>query len=305
MRILISGSTGLIASALIPALERSGNTVTRLVRGPSAAAPAVVAWDPIRQTIDRSALEGFDAVVHLAGEPLLGRWTAAKKRRIAESRVGSTRFLSESLAGLARRPAVLVCASAAGYYGDRGDEMLTEGSPRGVGYLADLCEQWEAAAEPARAAGTRIVHVRTGLALARNGGLLKTMLLPFRLGLGGPIGRGRAYWSWIAIDDLVAVYRFALARAELVGAIIAASPNPVTNADFTRALGAVLHRPTVLPVPPLALRIVFGGEAAGEMLSGTRLSPARLLAAGFRFQYPDLEPALRHVLGQGQLTADS
>jgi len=190
-----------------------------------------------------------------------------------------------------------VCASASGYYGDRGDAMLTEDSPRGHGYLADLCGEWEAAADPARAAGIRVVHVRTGLALARNGGLLRAMVLPFRLGLGGPIGRGRAYWSWIALDDLVAVYRFAIARADLSGAVNAASPNPVTNADFTRTLGAVLRRPTVLPVPPMALRLAFGGEAAGEMLAGTRLAPARLLGAGFRFQYPELKPALEHVLG--------
>lgn len=304
MRILISGSSGLIAGALIPALERGGSAVTRLVRRPGEVGRDTVLWDPVRQIIDRPALEGFDAVVHLAGEPLLGRWTAVKKRRIAESRVGSTRLLSESLAHLERRPSVLVCASASGYYGDRGDEVLTENSRPGHGFLADVCRDWEAAAEPARAAGIRVVTLRTGLVLTRGGGLLSTMLLPFRLGLGGPIAGGRAYWSWIAIDDLLAVYRFAIARADVSGAVNAASPNPVTNADFTRALAAVLHRPAVLPVPAAALRLVFGSEAAGEMLSGTRLSPARLLAAGFRFQYPELEPALRHVLGHDQPPAD-
>lgn len=297
MRVLVSGSSGLIGTAIIHALEAGAHTVVRLVRSPVQGGNTV-SWNPVRQTIDRSGLEGFDAVIHLAGEPLLGRWTAAKKRRIVESRIGSTRLLSESLASLERRPGVLVCASASGYYGDRGDEVLTEHSPAGRGFLADVCRDWEAAAAPARSAGIRVVTLRTGLVLARGGGLLKTMLLPFHLGLGGPIGRGRAYWSWIAIDDLVAVYRFAIARADLSGAVNAASPNPVTNAEFTRTFAAVLHRPAVLPLPPFALRLVVGAEAANEMLSGTRLSPARLLAAGFRFQYPELDPALRHVLGQ-------
>jgi len=298
MRFLVSGSSGLIGGALVSALERGGNSVARLVRGETPVrGTASVRWDPERQSIDRAGLEGFDAVVHLAGEPILGRWTNAKKRRIRDSRVLGTRLLAETLATLAQRPGVLVCASAAGFYDDRGDEVQTEQSPGGRGFLAGVAREWESAADAARQAGIRVVRVRTGLVLARSGGLLKTILLPFQLGLGGPIGRGRSWWSWIALDDLLAVYRFAIAREELTGAVNAAAPNPVTNAEFASTLGAVLHRPAVLPVPPVALRLIFGREAADEaMLWGARLAPARLQAAGFRFQYPELEPALRHVL---------
>ncbi|HTH63546.1 MAG TPA: TIGR01777 family oxidoreductase [Gemmatimonadales bacterium] len=296
MRVLVSGSSGLIGNAVVHALEIGRHTVVRLVRGPVSEGEAGVLWDPTRQTIDRAGLEAFDAVVHLAGEPILGRWTTEKKRRITDSRVQGTRLLAEALAALSTKPRVLVCASGADYYRD-GDEPQTEASPPGQGFLAELCQAWEAAAEPARRAGIRTVHVRTGLALALQGGVLGAMLLPFRLGLGGPIGTGRQYWSWIALDDLVAVYRFALSRESLDGAVNAAAPHSVTNAEFVGTLGRVLHRPTVLPVPPFALRMVFGREAAEEaMLSGTRIVPARLLEAGFKFQYPELEPALRHVL---------
>lgn len=298
MRVLISGSSGLIGSALSRSLVDARHTVVRLVRGPVSGDATTVSWDPERQTIDRSGLEGCDAVVHLAGEPLLGRWTADKKRRIADSRVRGTTLIAEALASLTRRPGVLVCASAAGYYGNRGDEMLTEESTPGRGFLAEVVRAWESAADPARQVGIRVVHVRTGLVLARGGGLLKILLLPFQLGLGGPIGSGRSYWSWIALEDLIAAYRFAIARESISGAINAAAPNPVTNREFARTLGAVLGRPAVLPVPPVALRFVFGREAADDMLSGFRLQPTRLQAAGFRFQFPDLEPALRHELGR-------
>jgi uncharacterized protein (TIGR01777 family) len=297
VRILVSGSSGLIGSALTHALTGGSHTVVRLVRDAASRDGTRVAWDPERQTIDRTGLEGLDAVVHLAGEPILGRWTAAKKRRITDSRVLGTRLIADALATLARRPSVLVCASATGYYGDRGDEVLTEQSPAGRGFLADVCRAWESAADPARQAGIRVVSVRTGLVLSREGGLLKTLLVPFQLGLGGPIGRGRSFWSWIALDDLIAVYRFAIAREGLSGAVNAAAPNPVPNAEFTRMLGAVLRRPAVLPVPPVVLRLIFGREAAQDaMLSGARVVPARLLEAGFKFQYPELELALRHVL---------
>jgi hypothetical protein len=298
MRVLISGSSGLIGSAMSRTLVDGRDTVVRLVRGPASGDATTVSWDPERQTIDRAGLEGFDAVVHLAGEPLLGRWTAAKKRRIHESRALGTRVLADALATLARRPNVLVCASAAGFYGDRGDDVLTEQSTAGRGFLADVCRAWESAADPARQAGIRVVSVRTGLVLARAGGLLKALLVPFQLGLGGPIGHGRSYWSWIALEDLIAVYRFAIAREGLRGAVNAAAPNPVTNAEFARTLGTVLRRPAVLPVPPIALRLIFGREAAQDaMLSGARIVPERLLEAGFKFQYPELEPALRHVMG--------
>jgi uncharacterized protein len=298
VRILVSGSSGLIGSALTSALAGGSHTVVRLVRDAAPRGGASVSWNPERQTIDRAGLEGFDAVVHLAGEPLLGRWTTAKKRRIHDSRVLGTRILADALASLVRRPKVLVCASAAGFYGDRGAEILTEESTAGRGFLADVCRAWESAADPARQAGIRVVSVRTGLVLARAGGLLKALLVPFQLGLGGPIGSGRSFWSWIALDDLIAVYRFAIAHDDLSGAVNAAAPNPVTNAEFARTLGTVLRRPAVLPVPPIALRLIFGREAAQDaMLSGARTVPARLLEAGFKFQYPELEPALRHVLG--------
>jgi uncharacterized protein (TIGR01777 family) len=298
VRILVSGSSGLIGSALTSALGGGSNAVVRLVRDSAPRGGSSVSWNPERQTIDRAGLEGFDAVVHLAGEPLLGRWTVEKKRRIRESRVLGTRLIADGLATLARRPKVLVCASAAGFYGDRGDEILTEESTAGRGFLADVCRAWESAADPARQAGIRVVSVRTGLVLARAGGLLKVLLVPFHLGLGGPIGRGRSYWSWIALDDLIAVYRFAIAREGLSGAVNAVAANPVTNAEFAQTLGTVLRRPAVLPVPPVALRLIFGREAAQDaMLSGARIVPARLLEAGFKFQYPELEPALRHVLG--------
>ena len=297
MRILVSGSSGLIGSALTRALTGGSHTVVRLVRDAAPQGGASVSWNPERQSIDRAGLEGFDAVVHLAGEPILGRWTAAKKRRIADSRVVGTEVLARALASLERRPTVLVCASASGYYGDRGTEVLTERSSAGRGFLADVCKAWEAAAEPAHRAGVRVVHIRTGLVLARTGGLLKTLLFPFRLGVGGPIGNGRAYWSWIALDDLIAIYRFAIAREGLSGAVNAAAPNPVTNAEFARTLGTVLQRPAVLPVPPVALRVIFGREAAQDaMLSGARVVPARLLESGFKFQYTELEHALRQVL---------
>lgn len=297
MRVLVSGSRGLIGTALLATLERAGYDVARLARPGTTLRPGDVPWDPDQNSIDRFALEHVDAVVHLAGEPILGRWTAAKKQRIKASRLGSTALIAGALANLTRRPRVLVCASASGYYGDRGEELLTEASAPGRGFLAEVCRAWEAAAEPARTAGIRVVHMRTGLALSAHGGLLRPLLLPFRLGLGGPIGRGRRYWSWIAIDDLVDAYRFALETDGLAGAVNVASPNPVMNAEFSRTLGRVLGRPSLVPVPPLALRLVFGRDAADEaMLTGARLVPGRLLAAGFRFRYPELESALRHVL---------
>jgi uncharacterized protein (TIGR01777 family) len=300
MHVLVSGAGGLIGRSLVPALQGAGHQVSRLVRSRLGTSSGDIAWSPGRDTLDAAALEGVDGVVHLAGEPILGRWTAAKRARIRDSRVSGTALLARTLAGLARKPSVLVCASASGYYGDRGDELLTEESAPGTGFLADVCREWEAAALPARQAGTRVAYVRTGLALARDGGLLGTLLLPFRLGLGGPIGRGGRFWSWIAIDDLVDVFRFALESHSLSGAVNAVAPHPLTNGEFARTLGRALSRPALVPVPPAALRLVFGREAANEaMLASARLVPARLLAAGFRFRYPELEGALRHVLHLG------
>lgn len=301
MRLIVSGASGLIGTALVPALRGAGHEVGRLVRGGVAGSPGDVAWSPGENRIDAAGLEGVDGVVHLSGEPIFPgwgrRWTRAKRARIRESRVDTTALLARSLAGLTRKPSVLVLITGSGYYGDRADEALTEESPRGTGFLAEVSRDWEAAAAPAAAAGVRVVFLRTGLALDRRGGLLGPLLLPFRLGVGGPIGRGRRYWSWITMDDLIAVFRFALESSALAGPVNTASPSPVTNGEFTRVLGRVLRRPALIPVPPFALRLLFGREAANEaMLTSARLVPARLLAAGFRFRFPDLEGALRHVL---------
>lgn len=299
MDFLVSGASGLIGSSLVPLLQKAGHRVRRLVRVPAQASPDAVPWDPAAGWIEVGKLEGIEGVVHLSGEPILGRWTIEKKRRVRDSRVASTRLLAESLAALKTRPRALVCASASGYYGDRGDEILSEESTSGTGFLADLCREWEAAAAPCADAGIRVVYVRTGLALAPNGGLLAPMLLPFQLGLGGPLGDGRAWWSWIAIEDLAQVFRFVLEHDDLRGAINAAAPAPVTNAEFTRTLGRILDRPTRLRVPPFALKMLFGEESAREaMLVSARLAPARLQAAGFQFEFPDLEAALRHVLNR-------
>jgi uncharacterized protein (TIGR01777 family) len=297
MRVIVSGASGLIGTALVPALRAAGHAVGRLVRGRAATVPGDVTWSPVEGRIDAAGLEGVDAIVHLSGEPIFGRWTAAKRASIRDSRVNSTALLARTLAGLARRPRVMVFSTGSGFYGDRGDEPLSDASGGGTGFLAEVCREWEAAADPAIAAGVRVVYLRTGLVLDRRGGLLGPLLLPFRLGLGGPIGRGRRYWSWIAIDDLLDVFRFVLDSTDLAGPVNTASPNPVTNGEFARTLGRVLGRPTLIPVPPFALRLVFGREAADEaLLTSARLVPARLLAAGFQFHFPDLEGALRHVL---------
>jgi len=299
MRLLMSGARGLIGSTLTPLLQQAGHQVIRLVRPPKPGGPDAVPWDPATGWIEVGKLQGIDAAIHLSGETVLGRWTPEKKRRIRDSRVGSTRLLAESLAALNPRPRVLIAASASGYYGNRGDELLSEESPLGTGFLAEVCRDWEAAAAPAADAGIRVVHVRTGLVLAPDGGLLASMLLPFQLGLGGPIADGRAWWSWIAIADVAGAYRFALERDDLRGPINGVAPAPVTNGAFARALGSVLGRPAGLPVPRLALRLLFGEEAAREAtLASARLVPARLQQAGFQFEFPELTAALRHVLGK-------
>jgi uncharacterized protein (TIGR01777 family) len=301
MNVLVTGSTGLVGSALIAFLRAQGHRVTRLVRPASRLQPTpdepVVRWDPEAGMIEASGLEGHDAVVHLAGETLQGRWTAAKKARIRESRVRGTQLLCETLARLARPPRVVVVASAVGYYGDRRYETLTEDSPPGRGFLAEVCQAWEAATEPAAQAGLRVVRLRTGIVLSAAGGALRTMLLPFRLGLGGVIGNGTQYWSWIAIDDHVRAILHVIETESLQGPVHAVSPHPVTNYEFTKTLGRVLRRPTVLPVPSSVLRLVLGEVADELLLSSQRVLPTRLLASGFTFQFPDLESALRHVLG--------
>ena len=299
MKILVTGSTGLVGSALIPALATGGHGVTRLVRSQPKPGAAEVRWDPVARTVDSAGLEGVDAVVHLAGESIAaGRWTTEKKGRIRDSRVKGTRLLCESLARLAQPPQAIVCASAIGYYGDRGEERLREESPAGLGFLAEVCREWETAAEPARQRGIRVVHLRIGVVLSPAGGALAQMLFPFRMGLGGRLGSGKQYLSWIAIDDLVSVILHVLTTTTLQGPVNAVAPNPVTNLEFTRTLGRVLARPTIFPMPAVAARLAFGEMADELLLASARVEPTRLVATGYQFRHPELEGALRHLLGR-------
>ncbi len=298
MRIAISGASGLIGSSLVALLTAAGHQVGRLVRGAPQSA-LDIRWDPAAGTIDRAALAGFDAVVHLAGENIAShRWTSAQKQKIRASRVDSTKLLAETLLVLNPRPQVWVCASAIGFYGDRGDEPLDEASLPGEGFLPDVCRQWEAATRPAADAGIRVVNVRFGVVLSPAGGALKSMLPPFRLGLGGRIGGGRQYMSWIGVDDAVGAIQQALMTDTLHGPVNLVTPHPVTNQEFTKTLGRVLRRPTIFPMPAPVARIAFGEMADALLLSSARVHPARLLTSGYAFRYPQLEPALRHMLGK-------
>lgn len=297
MNILITGSTGLIGSTLISSFTTGEHRITRLVRSKPRPGMGEVFWNPQDGSIEMPGLEGMDAVVHLAGETIAERWTAEKKARIRDSRVNGTRLLSESLARLAQPPNVVVCASAIGYYGDRGDDVLREDSPPGSGFLAEVCREWEAAAAPAVQQGIRVVHLRIGIVLSPAGGALAKMLPPFRMGVGGRIGSGRQYMSWIAIDDLVGVFHQALTTESLTGPANAVAPNPVTNLEFTSTLGRVLGRPTLFPLPAVAARLAFGEMANDLLLASARVEPAQLLSTGYTFRFPELEGALRHLLG--------
>ena len=299
MKILITGSTGLIGSALASSLTSGGHTVRRLLRSSRQAAGSVAVWDPSAGTLDPQALEGIDAVVHLAGENIAGgRWNSRRKARIRDSRVNGTRLLSETLSRLSSPPAVCVCASAIGYYGNRGDTILNEGSPAGSGFLPDVCREWEAATVAALQKGIRVINLRTGIVLSPAGGALAKMLPPFKMGVGGKVGDGKQFMSWIALDDVVGAIEHALTNKRLTGPVNAVSPNPVTNLQFTRTLGSVLRRPTIFPMPALAARMAFGEMADALLLSSTRVQPARLIGSGFQFRYPSLESALRHLLGR-------
>jgi uncharacterized protein (TIGR01777 family) len=297
MRVLITGANGLIGSALVPRLEAGGHDVATLVRSRVRAGDGAYFWDPEGGVLDQSALADTDAVVHLAGESIAGRWTSEKKRRIRDSRILSTRLLNQAIAAADPRPGVFVCASAIGIYGDRGDDELTEASPRGGGFLADVVDEWEAATQPALRAGVRVVNVRSGQVLSRDGGALAPQLLPFRLGLGGPLGGGHHYMSWISIEDEAAAIEHALVTGELSGPVNLVAPNPVTNREFAKTLGRVLGRPAVLPTPTLPLRVAFGNEFVEEvLLASARALPARLLASGYSFRFGELEPALSELL---------
>ncbi len=302
MKIIITGSTGLVGTHLVRALISDGHSITRLVRGDAqsfrAPGTAAVRWDPAAKTIDARELEGHDAAVHLAGENIAaGRWSDEQKARIRDSRVNGTRLLAETLAGLESPPQTLVSASAIGFYGDRGDAVLTEESASGEGFLSEVCREWETAAAPAGRAGIRVVNLRIGVVLSAEGGALAKMLTPFKLGVGGKIGSGEQYMSWVALDDVVGAIIHALTNEEVRGAVNAVAPRAATNAEFTKTLGGVLGRPTVFPVPAFAARLAFGEMADALLLASTRVEPQRLSATGYQFKYPELEGALRHALG--------
>jgi len=299
MKILVSGSSGFVGSRLTAALADAGHQVARLVRSRPKPDRAEIQWDPAAGRLEPSALEGFDAVVHLAGENLSqGRWTNAKKARIRDSRVQGTQLLAQTLARLDDRPGVLVSASAIGFYGDRGNDELDEQSPPGSGFIPDVCRQWESATEPAAEAGVRVVRLRLGLVLSASGGVLGKMLPIFRLGLGGPLGGGRQYVSWITLDDVIGAIQHAIATESLRGPVNAVAPHPVTNREFTRALGRAVRRPAFLAAPAFALRLFLGQMADELLLASTRVLPRRLLDSGFEFRDVAVESALRRVLAR-------
>ena len=299
MKVLVTGASGLVGSALVPFLTTGGHRVTRLVRSQPRPGAAEIHWDPVTGVQDPSGLEGMDAVVHLAGENIAGgRWTAARKAKIHDSRVIGTRTLCETLARLSQPPKVLVSALAIGYYGDRGDEPLWENSTFGTGFLADVCRAWEEATQPTVQKGIRVVLLRIGIVLSPRGGALAKLLLPFKLGLGGVIGSGKQYMSWIALDDVAGAITHALVTDALQGPVNAVAPHPVTNREFTRTLGRVLGRPTVFPLPAFAAHLLLGEMADALLLASTRAEPKRLLATQYVFRYPELDGALRHLLGK-------
>lgn len=296
MRIAVSGSTGFIGSELVAALKEDGHEVLRLVRRPRGTAETEVRWSPEDDYVDRGMLDGSDVVVHLAGESIVGRWTDAKRESIRRSRVEGTSFLAHVLASLAHPPRVFLSASAVGYYGNRGDEMLTEDSPPGGDFLAGVCRDWETATEAAAARGVRVVNLRFGAVLDPGGGVLKTLSTPFKLGLGGRLGSGRQYMSWITRDDTVEAIKLALRRESLAGPVNVVSPNPVTNAEFTRTLARVLSRPALLPMPERVLTTLMGDMAREMLLASQRVNPRKLTQHEFHYRDPQLEGALRRLL---------
>jgi len=299
MNVLVTGSTGLVGSALVSFLAGGGHRVTRLVRSPQSTTEPVAVWDPEKGQIDAAPLEDMDAVIHLAGENIAGgRWNTERKARIRDSRVKGTRLLSETLARLARPPKAFLSASAIGYYGSRGDEVMREDSSPGTDFLADVCRDWEAAAAPARDKGIRVVFMRIGVICSPRGGALAKMLTPFKLGAGGRVGDGGQYMSWIALDDVVGAIHHCWMTESLQGPVNLVAPNPVTNLEFTKTLGRVLGRPTIMPLPGFAARLMFGELADALLLSSTRVEPSRLLATNYAFRFPHLEEALRHLLAK-------
>jgi len=296
MKVLIAGASGLVGSALIPPLNADGAEVTRLVR--STPKPREIEWHPNQDAMDAARLEGFDAIINLAGENVAGgRWTEDQKRKIHDSRVNGTHLLSEAMAKLAKPPHAFLCASATGFYGDREDEVLDEHSDSGGGFLAGVCREWEKATEPAVAAGVRVVNLRFGVILSREGGMLSKLLTPFKMGMGGKVGSGKQFISWVAIDDVTSAIKLALSDETFRGPVNVVSPNPVTNEAFTKTLGHVLSRPTALAMPAFAARLAFGEMADETLLASQYVVPKRLSDAGYEFKYPELEGALRKYVG--------
>ena len=296
MKIAIAGASGLVGSALIPALQAQGNQITKLVR--SSPRAGEIEWHPNQDQVDASALEGFDIIINLAGENIAGgRWTDEQKRKIRDSRVNGTHLLSEAIAKMQRKPRAFVCASATGFYGDRDDEVLDEQSESGGGFLAGVCREWELACDLAVKAGVRVVNLRFGPILAREGGMLSKLLTPFKMGMGGKVGSGRQYISWVSLEDSVNAVVLAVNDESIRGPINVVSPNPVTNEEFTKTLGHVLNRPTALAMPAFAARLAFGEMADEMLLVSQRVMPKKLNASGFEFKYPKLEEAFRAYVG--------
>ncbi|WDI42271.1 TIGR01777 family oxidoreductase [Bremerella sp. P1] len=295
MKIAITGASGLVGSQLGPFLTTGGHQVVPISRS---AGEDTIQWDIKKQEIDTAKLEGLDAVIHLAGESVAARWTDKKKQAIRSSRVDGTRLLCESLAKLENKPKVLVCASAMGFYGDRGDEILTEASPPGDGFLADVCQEWEAAAQPARDAGIRVVHARIGIVLSPKGGALAQMLTPFKLGVGGKISTGKQWWSWISLDDVVGSLHHLMMNDNIQGPVNLCTPKAVTNEEFTKTLGKVISRPTFFTVPQFAAKLAMGEMADEMLLSSCRMEPKVLEQTEYHFREPNLERCLRKLLGR-------
>ncbi len=294
MKVLVTGSSGLVGSALVESLAANGHLAIRLPRGSSGNGPA---WDPYAGTVDLEGAEDIDVVVHLAGENISdGRWNGAKKARIIDSRVKGTRLLAEFFAAADHKPRAIVSASAVGFYGDSGEMVVDESSEPGDGFLADVCKKWEEATAAAVQAGIRVVNIRLGVVLSAAGGALKKMLLPFKLGAGGVIGSGNQFMSWISIEDVIEAIQYAMVNDSLLGPVNLVSPNAVTNREFTQALGQALHRPTMFPMPAFAARLVFGEMADELLLAGTRTAPRKLMECGYEFRHPELTEALDNLL---------
>lgn len=296
MKVLVTGSTGLVGKKIVSGLKSGGHQVARLVRGEPKGADEF-SWDPDAGKINASAFDGVDAVIHLAGEGIASkRWSAEQKAKIKDSRVKGTLLLSNTIAALQKAPKALVSASAIGFYGDRGSEMLTEASTNGDGFLAEVCREWEGATRAAEAVGVRVVHARLGVVLSREGGALKMMLPPFMMGAGGPLGDGRQYMSWVDVDDAAKAFIYLATEANVSGAVNVVAPNPHTNGEFTKTLAKVISRPAFFPVPTIGVKVMFGEMGTELLLASNRVSAEKIVGSGFKFNYPELDGALKHEL---------